>query len=174
MKALEDVSAPPAGDTRGHAVPLDSAEMHTTGQQNSTPPTPLFSPIPFLAERASRDVSPLTIQETQIEDLGNPNLHRPTSPTSSSNNAAAAAAAALGGQPSKTKQTGTQEHHGIVDELDAGQGKVAEEPVPLSSTTKLENTPSPEKSNEEDSRAHKRRKSEHLLEIEDQKLAKEF
>ncbi|TIC27042.1 hypothetical protein E3Q11_02760 [Wallemia mellicola] len=174
MKALEDVSAPPAGDTRGHAVPLDSAEMHTPGQQNSTPPTPLFSPIPFLAERASRDVSPLTIQETQVEDLGNPNLHRPTSPTSSSNNAAAAAAAALGGQPSKTKQTGTQEHHGIVDELDAGQGKVAEEPVPLSSTTKLENTPSPEKSNEEDRRAHKRRKSEHLLEIEDQKLAKEF
>ncbi|TIB11621.1 hypothetical protein E3P89_01952 [Wallemia ichthyophaga] len=174
----------------------------------SAPPTPMFSPIPFLANRkTSREISPLSMQDTQadVEDFGNVNLNRPTSPTSSSSNAAAAAAAALSGGTNSAdgesdaqpppQPTTAQEHLGIVDELDAGQGKVAEEPVSLSSTTQLEsgngssntnntsdNSDSDDKNaanaaneaNEEEGRANKRRKSEHLIENEDEKLKKSF
>lgn len=199
------------------AVPLDSVELSNASALNvspshssraSAPPTPMFSPIPFLANRkTSREISPLSMQDTQadVEDFGNVNLNRPTSPTSSSSNAAAAAAAALSGGTNSAdgesdaqpppQPTTAQEHLGIVDELDAGQGKVAEEPVSLSSTTQLEsgngssntnntsdNSDSDDKNaanaaneaNEEEGRANKRRKSEHLIENEDEKLKKSF
>ena len=213
MKAMEGVNPPDTqGLINGHsAVPLDSVELSNASALNvspshsnnaSAPPTPMFSPIPFLANKvASREISPLTMHDTQVdvEDFGNVNLNRPTSPTSSSSNAAAAAAAALSGvddQP-PPQPTTAQEHLGIVDELDAGQGKVAEEPVPLSSTTTLDggsagttetsenghnasnnSSNSPDKQaqtgDSEEGRAQKRRKSEHVIEDEDEKLKKNF
>lgn len=208
MKATEGAStANTYGLLNGNsAVPLDSVELSNASALNvspshsnraSAPPTPMFSPIPFLANRvASREISPLAMHDTQVdvEDFGNVNLNRPTSPTSSSSNAAAAAAAALSGGTSTVgvdrvdqpppQPTTAQEHLGIVDELDAGQGKVAEEPVSLSSTTTLDgvnsnsnhtsNSPDKNATHEEEGRAHKRRKSEHLIEDEDEKLKKSF
>ena len=122
-----------------------------------------------------------------VEDFDNVDLHRPTSPTSSNSNAAAAAAAAveigiyeennnsIGENKRKNnndinsdeleivKDNTQKVNLGIVDELDAGKGKVAQEPVSLSATTTVENE-------NENERERKRRKSE----IDDEKLKKNF